>query len=257
VTTRERRLVFGEVAQDYDDVRAGYPAAVAERVFGYAGGRFPVVEVGAGTGKATAMLLAAGATVTSVEPDPAMAALLHARFGDRVRVDVCGFEDWTPPAGGVPVICSAQAFHWVDPDVRWRLAHDALAPGGTLALFGHEYAFADPDLEEKINDVYRQVAPELLDDPAEHPDTPEENWFHVEMAGSGLFTDVTSTMINSVVPYPTARYLTLLGTFSNHRMLAAERRERLHAGIGEEVDRHGGVVRVRLDTLLTVGRRTA
>jgi SAM-dependent methyltransferase len=202
VTEREQRLVFGEVAQDYDDVRAGYPATVAERIFGYAGGRFPVVEVGAGTGKATAMLLSAGATVACAEPDPAMAALLRARFGDRVRVDLCGFENWTPPAGGVPVICSAQAFHWVDPGMRWRLAHDALTPGGTLALFGHEYAFADLDLdlEEKINDVYRRVAPELLDDPAEHPDTPEEQWFHVEMAGSGLFTGVTSAMTDSVVP---------------------------------------------------------
>jgi len=51
VTTRAQRLVFGEVARSYDDVRAGYPAEVGERVFTYAGGRYPVVEVGAGTGK--------------------------------------------------------------------------------------------------------------------------------------------------------------------------------------------------------------
>jgi SAM-dependent methyltransferase len=255
VTAREQRLVFGEVAQSYDDARAGYPASIAEQIFGYAGGRLPVVDVGAGTGKATAMFRAAGVPVTCVEPDPAMAAVLRASFGDRVQVRPCGFEDWTPPAGGVPLLCSAQAFHWVTPDLRWRLAHDALAPGGTLALFGHQYAFADGDLEEEINAVYRRIAPEIADPPDAAPTMPREHWFHVEMAGSGLFTDVASTAVTSVVPYPTRRYLTLLSTFSNHRMLPAERRERLHDGIGAVVDRRGGVVGTKLQTLLTMGRR--
>jgi len=38
-----------------------------------------VVEIGAGTGKATAALIAAGLVVTCVEPDPAMAAMLATR----------------------------------------------------------------------------------------------------------------------------------------------------------------------------------
>ncbi|MDT5038842.1 MAG: hypothetical protein QOE03_4027 [Micromonosporaceae bacterium] len=256
MTAREQRLVFGEVAGAYDDVRAGYAAHVGERIFTYVGGRVPVVEVGAGTGKATGMLLAAGAAVTCIEPDRRMAAVLRARFGDRVDLIDCGFEDWVPPPGGVPLICSAQAFHWVRPERRWRLAHDALTGGGTLALFGHGYGFVDAELEREINAVYGRVAPELLN-PADGVElAPEQHWFHVEMAGSGLFTDIASTLIESVVPYPTARYLTLLGTFSNHRMLPAARRERLHAGIAEVVDRRGAVVEVRLGTLLTMGRRT-
>jgi SAM-dependent methyltransferase len=262
VTTREQRLVFGEVARSYDDVRAGYPAEIAERIFGYTGSRCPVVEVGAGTGKATAMFLQfaggqfAGVAVTCVEPDPAMAEVLRAGFGGRVDVHLCGFEDWSPPAGGVPLVCSAQAFHWVDPRVRWRRAHDALAPGGTLALFGHQYMFADQDLEDQIHEVYRRIAPDLLPDPAiPAGQTPEQNWFHLDMVASGLFVDVTSALVESPLPYPTSRYLELLTTFSNHRMLAAEHRARLHDAIGEVVDAAGGVVTVRLATLLTMGRR--
>jgi SAM-dependent methyltransferase len=259
VTTREQRLVFGEVARSYDDVRAGYPAEIGERIFAYTEDQVPVVEIGAGTGKATAMLVAAGAAVTCVEPDPAMAGLLRARFrassGGRVDVHLCGFEEWPPPPGGVPLICSAQAFHWVDAATRWRRVHDALAPGGTLALFGHEYGFADSGLEDQINIVYERMAPELRDDPSQRPATPEENWFHTEMVGSGLFEDVTSVRVESVVPYPTGRYLALLATFSNHRMLPTERRARLHDGIGAVVDRAGGVVEVHLKTLLTMGRR--
>jgi SAM-dependent methyltransferase len=257
VTTREQRLVFGEVARSYDDVRAGYPAGIGERIFAYTKGLVPVVEIGAGTGKATAMLIAAGAAaVTCVEPDPAMAEVLRARFGGQIEVCLCGFEQWSPPAGGVPLICSAQAFHWVDEATRWWRAHDALAPGGTLALFGHGYGFSDSTLEDKINIVYDQIAPELRDDPAApRVLVPEDEWYHVDMAGSGLFEEITSTWVEAVIPYPTSRYLALLTTFSNHRMLPAERRELLHDGIGTVIDRAGGVVDVHLKTLLTTGRR--
>jgi SAM-dependent methyltransferase len=256
VATRQQRLMFGEVAGDYDDVRAGYPAEIADRIFGYTGGLVPVVEVGAGTGKATALWAAAGAAVTCVEPDPQMAQVLRRRSADRVRLRLCGFEDWAPPAGGVPLICSAQAFHWVDPQVRWRRAHQALSAGGVLAVFGHAYVFADGALADAVHEqAYARVAPELLRDEPDRPDTLEESLFHQEMTGCGLFADVTSTLVESVVEYPTARYLTLLGTFSDHRMLPPTRRERLHDAIGEVIERHGGVVRVRLDTVLTMGRR--
>ncbi|MCW2638909.1 MAG: hypothetical protein JWP76_1215 [Dactylosporangium sp.] len=99
------------------------------------------------------------------------------------------------------------------------------------------------------------MAPELLPDPADVPDTPEAARAHREMAGSGLFTEVGSTLVESVVEFQTARYRMLLNTFSIHRMLPAQRRARLHDAIGEVVDRHGGVVSVRLDTVLTMGRR--
>src|SRR5262249_27253162 len=116
------------------------------------------------------MLVAAGATLTCVEPDPAMADVLRARFAGRIDVCLGGFEQWPPPAGGVPLICSAQAFHWVDEATRWRRG------------------FADRALEDKINIVYDQIAPELRDDPAA-PQVlvPEDEWYHVDMAGSGLF----------------------------------------------------------------------
>ena len=59
---------------------------------------------------------------------------------------------------GVPVLISAQAWHWVDPATRRELAHRALVPGGVLALFGHEYAFADPHVEAAVNAAYARHA---------------------------------------------------------------------------------------------------
>ncbi|WP_091657792.1 class I SAM-dependent methyltransferase [Micromonospora auratinigra] len=120
--------LFGEVAGEYDEARPGYPAALVEAVRTYHGGSpGTLVEVGAGTGLATRTLLGLGAAMTCVEPDRRMAAALAERF-PQVDVVVVPFEEWTPPAGGVPALACAMAWHLLDPAGRNRRAHDALVP---------------------------------------------------------------------------------------------------------------------------------
>ncbi|NUT38182.1 MAG: class I SAM-dependent methyltransferase [Hamadaea sp.] len=253
---REQRQVFGEVAEAYDDIRPGYPAEILERILAYAG-HVPaqVVESGAGTGKGTALLRALGVPLTCVEPDPAMAAVLTRTFtGDElVRVFAGRFEDWTPPAGGVDLLASAQAWHWVDHLRRTDLAARALRPGGVLAVFGHDYGFADEQMSAALNDVYLRIAPEIAEGSAriEHPGVFHPN----ELRRSAQFADVDEQQVVTVVPFPTPRYLALLTTFSPHRMLPEDRRARLHAALAEVIDARGGVVEQKLTTGLWLARR--
>ena len=81
-------------------------------------------------------IVAYGLDITCVEPDAEMATVLAQRFAGDELVDIVvgTFETWTLPPTGVDLIYCAQAWHWVDPQVRFTLAHDALAPGGVLAL---------------------------------------------------------------------------------------------------------------------------
>src|SRR5215467_12864178 len=100
-----RALTFGSVAEAYDRYRPTYPPQLAADVVALAPGR-RFVEVGAGTGKATAVFAAHDLDLTCVEPDAEMAAVLSRRFtGDpRVRVVVSTFERWQPdgPYDGLP-----------------------------------------------------------------------------------------------------------------------------------------------------------
>src|SRR5437763_10771736 len=96
---RERARVFGEVAGDYADVRAGYADELVTAVFDYLGRVSErVVEPGAGTGKATEAFAARGVPVTCVEPDPAMARVLRGRLpgveGGGVPVRGLGAAGW-------------------------------------------------------------------------------------------------------------------------------------------------------------------
>jgi SAM-dependent methyltransferase len=254
---REQRRVFGEVAEAYDDVRPGYPGEILDRIVAYAGTPpATVAESGAGTGKGTALLRALGVPMVCVEPDPAMAAVLARRFaGDElVSVVVSRFEDWAPPAGGVDLLASAQAWHWVDHERRSRLAYDALAPGGVIAVFGHEFGFADNNLAEAMNEVYLRIAPEIAHRP-EHDPQPVSEFTPAELRDSELFGDFEEQYVTRMVPFETTRYLTLLSTFSPHRMLPPDHRARLHEALADFVDERGGVLEQKLTTGLWLARR--
>jgi len=110
------------------------------------------------------------------------------------------------------------------------------------------------EVEALLEQVYGRQAPELLDEPA-HVPAPTEDWLTAELAGSAWFVDVEERRFRRAVPYPAQRYIRLLTTFSRHRMLPPDQRERLHTGIAEVLDAHGGVLDVQLDTVLALGRR--
>ena len=169
--------IFGEVASMYDDVRAGYPDAVLDAIVRHHRGRpASVVEIGAGTGKGTELLVRLGAPVTCIEPDPRMAAVVAGKF-PQADVVTTTFEEWTPPPGGVDLIGCALAWHWLDPETRNRRAQDALAPGGTLAVFGHKYSYTDQSQADRIGEVLTAVDPRVVDRGG--------HWVRDDLSGSG------------------------------------------------------------------------
>ncbi|MEU0075020.1 methyltransferase domain-containing protein [Streptomyces sp. NPDC006332] len=143
VSSNRRALgrVFNEVPELYDRVRPGYPDelfADLGAVSGMGEGS-SVLEVGCGTGQATRSLAALGCSVTAVEPGVDMAALARHRIASfpNVEVETSTFEEWDDRGRRFDVVVAASSWHWVDPLVGWRRAHDVLAPGGWMALLGH------------------------------------------------------------------------------------------------------------------------
>ena len=242
----------------YQDVRPGYGDDLVAAVLDDVGPVTHAVEVAAGTGKGTEAFVRRGLPVHCVEADPRMAAVLRERFpADVVTVEVSRFEAWRPPTGGVPLLLCAQAWHFMDEARRCALAHAALAPGGVVALFGHEYRFVDLEMQAAIEGVYAELAAEMLDtEPVDVEMPPAERyWLTRDLAGSGLFTRVLARWFTRIEVYPTARYLDLAQTFSRFRMLPERRHRGVLAALAEAIDARGGVVRIRLSTALATGRR--
>jgi trans-aconitate methyltransferase len=239
--------VFGEVAALYDDSRPGYPAALAPALTEYRGGAFgSVVDVGAGTGKGTAALLALGAPITCVEPDPRMAAVLAAKF-PQVSVVTATFEEWAAPAGGVDLIASATAWHWTRAETRNQQAFDALTPGGVLAVFHNRFEYVDADVSAAIGEVLFGVDSTVEERGA--------HWSLMDVRESGIFADVTEREWHSYPVLSTEQYLRLMQTFSPFRQHSAELQQATLTGLAAALGRFGDRVTLDLRTVLTLARR--
>ncbi len=126
-----RRCSFGGAAHEYERVRPGYPAEALEWLL--VPGARRVVDVGAGTGKFTRLLVDAGLDVVAVEPDVGMRAEFRRVLPDVPVVEGSGealpFDD-----GSLDAVVVAQAWHWVDPERAVPEVARVLRPGGSLGL---------------------------------------------------------------------------------------------------------------------------
>jgi SAM-dependent methyltransferase len=253
---REQRLVFGEVADLYDQYRPGYPDMVFDRVveFGQLRPRDRALEVGSGTGRATRPLVQRGLAVTALEPSPAMARLARRNTADlaEVRVEEASFEDWTLPTDPFRLVASAQAWHWVRPEVGYAKARDALEPGGTLALLWNTATDERdlPEIGDEIDEVYRREAPSLAHIRSEVPLDRR-----LEIEASGAFVDVLGEAYPWSTSYTSEEYLGLLRTQSHHRLLEPSVLERLLRSLEAVLATHGGKIDQRYVANLYLARR--
>ncbi|MFE0513717.1 class I SAM-dependent methyltransferase [Streptomyces sp. NPDC058964] len=91
-----------------------------------------VLDLGAGTGKLTATLVALGAEVIAVEPDLAMLTELR-RSLPAVRALPGSAEAIPLPDASVDAVLAGNAMHWFDMAVAGPEIARVLAPGGILA----------------------------------------------------------------------------------------------------------------------------
>lgn len=236
-TDRRRAESFGATAGMYDRCRPRYPQALVTDVLAGAGVR--VLDVGAGTGIASAQLQQAGADVLAVEPDERMAGVAAAKG---IRVERATFEDWQPAGRQFDLVVFAQSFHWVDPDVALRKVAAVLRPGGRLALLANRVVPTSPTQQEldEINVDYLDLtARSVLNADEEVATMLEKRGFSVERR-------------NRVeqLHYTADDYLDLVFTYSNHLMLDAAAQKDLRSRLTQRIGSAG--VHARNDALAVV-----
>jgi ubiquinone/menaquinone biosynthesis C-methylase UbiE len=265
--------VFDQVAADYDRVRPDYPEELVDAACVRAGLRrgSRVAEVGCGTGKLTAALLARGLDVDAVDPGAAMVAVARDRLaGAAVRFHVVPFEQVELPAGAFGAVFSATAFHWVDPGVSWAKSARLLRPGGALALLTH--VGAGTELDEAYLAAWREVLPEAAEWSARDPETltagVEErigdvskvwSWLTkrdlVSPDATRLFADVQVARVALEHEETVEESLAHTRTTSAYLNLDAGRRARLEELLRAAFARAGGVSRGTTFAILVSARR--
>ncbi|MBM2619919.1 class I SAM-dependent methyltransferase [Actinoplanes sp. LDG1-06] len=254
---RKRGTVFGEVADHYDRVRPGYPEALADELLSRAGAG-PVLEVGAGTGKATRLFARPGVELTCVEPDARMAEVLR-RNVPAADVVVSTFEEWRP-VRAYGLLVSGQAWHWVDPARRADLAFGALAPGGLFAPFWNVFLVADPALHAALAEV--DARHDLTGRTSHRMNAAdqgplgsfEEEWADLNLS-DGRFTELETRRYESALTYDAPSYRDYLLSTSLYRMLDPLTADVVLTETIDVLHRFGGTIEFRVCTDVALARR--
>jgi SAM-dependent methyltransferase len=253
-----RRTSFGSVAAQYHRARPSYPHALVSDVIDFAGAHpgSPVLEVGAGTGKATALFAARGLKITAIEPSQDMAAVAGtdpATAGVDFVID--RFENAPLAPHRYQLIFSAQAWHWVEPLIGERIAAAALAPAGALACFWNRVEWTRCGLRADLDAAYDSVGwePQGLMTPGEARMEFADSWRERIGQVDGLGAPESRTY-EWTETYSTAQYIALLGTHSDHITLEQDRRTRLFGAVATVIDEAGGSLELVYSTQLCLAR---
>ena len=253
------RTTFDSIAELYDEVRPGYPEALFEDVIALSGippgGR--ILEIGCGTGQATLPFARRGYSMLCLELGQNLAALTAERCRPFPQVEVrnTAFEEWRLQEKAFDLVFSAEAFHWIRPEVGYARAAAALKDTGSLALFWHHSPGEDTPFRRAIERVYELDVPHLVGHlPGKAQSEAVIDKTLADFAACGGFGPVTVQHYPQTQTYTTERYLKLLSTHSPIYNLKEETRRCLLAGVGEVVERFGGQVKSRDKVVLYLAK---
>lgn len=122
---------FASIGEDYDRYRPGFPEAAASAIIPRTVDT--ALDLGAGTGKFTELLVGRARRTLAVEPSERMLQVLRSKFPNVEAL--IGTAERIPVAdASVDVVTVAQAFHWFDRVLALAEISRVLVPGGTLGL---------------------------------------------------------------------------------------------------------------------------
>jgi SAM-dependent methyltransferase len=249
---------FDDAAESYDAVRPGYPQELfndlAQLTGLIKGSR--VLEVGCGTGQATLCFAERGYRVVCVDPGRALVEAARCKLAKyQVEFNVSRFEDWFPKCQ-FDAVASGTAWHWVNPDSGYPKAAASLKDGGFIALFWNLHPTPYTGFFEDVQRVYGSVVPEW-GDPRGRPSAEDRiKSIRSGIVSSGLFTEPVIRRYTWSRTYSRQDYVRLLDTYSDHRLLPDDKKERLFQGIGHIIDEaYGGKVERPYLTALFVSRK--
>jgi SAM-dependent methyltransferase len=122
---------FLDSGENYERYRPGFPEAAVSWLLPSAVST--VLDLGAGTGKLTRLLVGRAAEIIAVDPSDRMLRQLRA-ICPTVDARIGAAEDIPAGEASVDVVTVAQAFHWFDREAACAQIRRVLRPGGVLAL---------------------------------------------------------------------------------------------------------------------------
>lgn len=242
MTDLARARSFDAWADEYDRFRPNYPDALFDAIAD--GLHLPpgpvVVDLGAGTGRASLAMAARGWRVTAVEPGRPMLDILRAAAADRglvVATLQASAEETGLTPGTVDLVTAAQAFHWFDSERAVGEIVRILRPGGGVALFWNvRHTERSPFLAEYAALLERTVG----DDEGPRYQRAGRRLTERALRASGDLEEVELLAMEQEIAMTPGQFVGMVFTASYIRTgLDAERQARFRDELEQILVRHG------------------
>jgi SAM-dependent methyltransferase len=229
---------FDRRAGVYEKYRPPYPDALWSRLRGL-GLLLPgrrALELGAGSGQATAALVGAGLSVTAVEPGPNLAARLRTRL-PQVTVLAGTAEEVELPEAGFDLAVAATSVHWLNLGIVLPKLHRALVPDGSFAVW--RTAFGDPAVTTPFRERTGQIVGRRRGAPARPgPDELDTAGWVKELTAAGLFAETSTDTFAWSIELGAEQVHGLFSTFSNWSAAEVEEATQAVRDLGGHVIEH-------------------
>jgi [ribosomal protein S5]-alanine N-acetyltransferase len=164
--TDERAATFEPNALAYDRFRPGYPPETFDEL--PTGDDATIIEVGCGTGQATADLAQRAGRVIAIEPGPTLATLAREHTAGHPHVEIRQNTFEQAPLGTAVAdgLFAGMSWHWVDPTTGARRLVEVLRDGAVAVFAWHRPAtepVGHPRLDRIMAQVIQRIAPHLTE----------------------------------------------------------------------------------------------
>lgn len=200
---------FTELARHYVN-RPAYSKPLLQAILRIVGcdkkSELSIVEVGAGTGKLTKMLLELGHPVIAVEPNDAMRheGIKYTEEFERVSWKKGSGEDVGVDSGIADWVVMASSFHWTDPERSLPEFARALVDDGYFTAIWNPRNLQSSELHMRIEERIHTIAPHIKRVSSGVQNTKE--WEKI-IASTGHFCEVIFTEIDHLESMTTDRYM--------------------------------------------------
>ena len=153
--------MFNQMADYYDRYRPEYPQETINEIIQkadlYAGSK--LLEIGAGSGKATAQFADFGFEMLCLDPGEDLVKKGNDKFhGKNIKFIVSRFENYSAQEEYFDAIISAQAFHWVPKPLGFERCSAILKKDGFLFLFWNIEIAKDTDFDRELLSILEKFS---------------------------------------------------------------------------------------------------
>ncbi len=246
----DKRFTFNEDPKNYDQWRPTYCKELFDDIIHYSklNENKKAVEVGIGTGQATKPFLITGCDVTAIELGKDLTEFSKEKFKEYKNFSVLNtsFEDFECNDNSFDILYSATAFHWIAEDIGYPKAFKLLNTHGTLALFWNKPSMREDDLlHQKLQTIYQKYTSfdnKSTEDTAACA-TARYNRISKTIQSYG-FRDAEIKLYHQTRVFDSSSYISLLETYSDHRMLDASTKQLLYSEIENAIFEYGNTLTI-------------